>query len=105
MERLWITKMVSELLTIYNQHGNNGDMQLIDYLKKHDLTQAEFARRVKESAQNINRYVKRKRIPSDAEVMQRINVVTGGEVTANDFYNIAAPPGKKQNGRHNGSPS
>lgn len=78
-------------------------MQLIDYLKENDLSQAEFARLVGESLQNVNRYVRGKRKPSDENVMQRIYNVTGGAVTANDFYNLGAPPPqKKRNGKHNG---
>lgn len=70
-------------------------MKLSEYLSENNLTQADFARVVGESPQNIERYVNGKRKPSDETVMQRIADATKGEVTANDFYGITTANGHK----------
>lgn len=64
-------------------------MKLIDYLTSKNLTQAEFARILDDSPQNVNRYV-RGRKPED-EKMQAIIDATGGLVQPNDFYDVVLP--------------
>lgn len=63
-------------------------MQLHEYLSNNGISQAEFARLIGESPQNVQRYVSGKRRPSDDETYQNIAHVTSGQVTANDFYGL-----------------
>lgn len=63
-------------------------MQLTQWLSIHDLTAAEFGRRVGVGRATALRYAKGQRIP-DRDVMARIVRETGGAVTANDFYGVA----------------
>lgn len=65
-----------------------GAMTLEAYLVKHGLTFSEFARRVETHPEQIRRYVKAGRIPRP-KTMALITEVTGGEVTATDFYERA----------------
>ena len=62
-------------------------MKLSDYLQSNDISQADFARLIGETPQNVFRY-KEGRIPS-RKSMRKIARVTEGAVTANDFYEIA----------------
>jgi hypothetical protein len=61
-------------------------MKLSDYLKLQGTSQADFAKEIGETPQNVNRYVKG-RIPGERQ-MKKIVSATGGLVTANDFYGI-----------------
>lgn len=62
-------------------------MKLSEHLTKHRISQAAFARTIKELPQTVGRYVHGDRIP-ESEVMQKIAEATHGAVTANDFYGI-----------------
>jgi transcriptional regulator with XRE-family HTH domain len=65
-------------------------MQLIDYLTANRLSYAEFARMIgAKSDETVRRYANRERIPNGKN-MQRIAEATGFQVTANDFFGIAA---------------
>jgi hypothetical protein len=73
-------------------------MKLIDYLSSKNLTQAEFARILKDSPQNVSRYVDGRK-PDDKK-MQAIIDVTGGLVQPNDFYDVILPASvPKRNGK------
>jgi transcriptional regulator with XRE-family HTH domain len=63
-------------------------MTLPEYLREAQLSQAQFAARIGVRRQLVQRYVKG-RIP-EAKIMARIALATGGRVTANDFYGMAA---------------
>lgn len=63
-------------------------MTLENYLHEAQTSPAQFARAIKRSRQTVSRYLKG-RIP-DSETIVRIALATGGKVTANDFYGIAA---------------
>lgn len=64
---------------------------LRDWLTDHDVSDAEFGRRIDRSAEAVRRYAAGLRIP-DRETMPRIVRETGAAVTANDFFGIL-PPG------------
>lgn len=64
-------------------------MKLSDYLAQKGLTEAEFADRIGSSREAVRRYCKGTRIP-DREKMAKIALATACEVTANDFFGIAA---------------
>jgi transcriptional regulator with XRE-family HTH domain len=64
-------------------------MKLADYMTAHDLSRAEFAESIRVSAETVRRYLAGERIP-DKHVMERIAEATGFQVTANDFFGIAA---------------
>lgn len=66
-------------------------MTLREYLGRHDIAVAAFARTLGVSVQALYRYINLERMPRRAEC-QRIADATGGEVTANDFYHAAHPP-------------
>jgi transcriptional regulator with XRE-family HTH domain len=60
-------------------------MKLSEYLILHHLTPSSFAERVGlRSRTTIHRYIRGERYPS-AEILKRIEVLTGGLVTARDF--------------------
>lgn len=60
-------------------------MQLGDYLKKHGISEREFASRIDTTVVTVNRYVNRKRLPSP-KFMRAIEIATKGEVGPVDFY-------------------
>ena len=60
-------------------------MKLIDYLVKHDLTQAEFARRIGRNKMVVSHWLKGNGTPNTT-TMKRIIETTGGEVMPNDFF-------------------
>ena len=64
-------------------------MKLADYLESNSLSRAEFAEKISVSPEAVRRYVTGERAP-DKERLIKIAEVTGGEVTANDFFGIAA---------------
>ena len=65
-------------------------MKLSDYIAAHDLSYAEFARMIGVTGKDtVRRYAELGRIPSE-KLMIRIVEATGGKVTANDFFGIAA---------------
>lgn len=59
-------------------------MKLAKYLKDHKLTHQEFASRIGSSQAAVSRYAAARRFP-EAQVLARIQQVTKGQVTANDF--------------------
>jgi transcriptional regulator with XRE-family HTH domain len=72
----------------YPQYG--GTMKLAEYLATHDLSYAEFARRIGvKSAETARRYATGERLPGK-DLMARIAEATEFKVTANDFFGIAA---------------
>ncbi|WP_150524002.1 helix-turn-helix domain-containing protein [Roseibium sediminis] len=60
-------------------------MKLSDYLATEGQSHAQFGERVGVSQAAINRYANGERIPR-AEIMAKIEEVTGGQVTAVDHY-------------------
>lgn len=60
-------------------------MQLETYLKNHDKTHESFSKEIGVSSVSVYRYATGQRIP-EPETMDKIRIVTGGAVTANDFY-------------------
>lgn len=64
-------------------------MKLGDYLESQQLTRAEFAQRIGVTTEAVRRYEDCGRVPTP-KVMARILSATNGEVTANDFYRVAA---------------
>lgn len=64
-------------------------MTLDQYLSDTGTTETVFAERVKSTQPNINRLRRGKHVPGK-ELMKEIFAATGGRVTANDFYGIAA---------------
>jgi transcriptional regulator with XRE-family HTH domain len=64
-------------------------MKLADYMKAHDLSRAQFAERIGVSAETVRRYLECGRIPTP-KIMEKIALATGCDVTANDFFGIAA---------------
>lgn len=59
-------------------------MQLADYLARHDITAAAFARVLGVHPATVGRYLSRKRVPRPTLAL-RIRRATYGEVTADDF--------------------
>jgi transcriptional regulator with XRE-family HTH domain len=55
------------------------------YLENEGITQAQFARMIDDSLQNVNRYVKHGRIPSPEKVIL-INEVTRGRVSYESWF-------------------
>jgi hypothetical protein len=64
-------------------------MTLAEYLKEQSIDHRQFAARIDVSAETARRYVVGERIP-DKKRMAKIALATGGKVTANDFYGLAA---------------
>ncbi len=59
-------------------------MKLRSYLEKNGISERAFADRIGCSQASVNRYCG-ERIP-EPDTMRKIIEITGGEVTANDFY-------------------
>lgn len=65
-------------------------MKLQDYLEAQSLSYAEFARMIRAPGNDtVRRYALGLRKPNE-EYMTRIAEATDGQVTANDFFGIAA---------------
>ena len=64
-------------------------MVLGEYLQETQLTRSQFAKRIGVSSEAVRRYVAGERIP-DKNIMGKIALATGGKVTANDFFGLAA---------------
>lgn len=64
-------------------------MTLHEYLTRADIDRSEFAARIGVSTETVRRYLTGDRIP-DKERMSRIALATDGQVTANDFFGLAA---------------
>ena len=63
-------------------------MKLSDYMKANDLSRAEFAEMIEVTPESVRRYLSG-RVPQP-DVMTRIALATSCQVTANDFFGIAA---------------
>jgi transcriptional regulator with XRE-family HTH domain len=68
-------------------------MKLGDYLKDTGTTQEAFAAQLGEKQWVVSRWVTGKRMPG-REKIRRIFGATNGEVDANAFYDLPAPPKK-----------
>jgi transcriptional regulator with XRE-family HTH domain len=66
-------------------------MKLSDYLYSKKMTQADFARLLGELPQTVGRYVNGERTPRP-KTIQKIALITNGEVDANSFYNLTKKP-------------
>lgn len=64
-----------------------GGMNLADYLLQHQLSPAEFARRIGVGRMSVHRYLRGERFPRP-HVLRRIRAVTAGHVTADDFVDV-----------------
>lgn len=63
-------------------------MTLQDYLKEAAQSRADFARQIDVSQETVRRYLAGTRMP-DKRRMEKIALVTGSKVTANDFFGMA----------------
>jgi transcriptional regulator with XRE-family HTH domain len=64
-------------------------MQLKTYLSENSVSLSEFARLVGASEGGIRKWLTGERVPRP-EAVRKIQEVTGGAVTANDFFESAA---------------
>lgn len=64
-------------------------MTLAQYLKEASLDRHQFADAIGVSPETVRRYLAGDRIP-DKKRMAKIVLATGGAVTANDFFALAA---------------
>lgn len=62
-------------------------MKLADYLDQASISRRDFAETIGVSSEAVRRYVEGKRIP-DKQIMAKIALATGCQVTANDFFGI-----------------
>ena len=69
-------------------------MDIKTYLSKAKKTVEQFAAEASISGQAVYKYQTGKRIPRKS-IIQKITLITGGAVTANDFYNL--PPSSELN--------
>jgi len=63
-------------------------MKLADYLEQEAVSDAEFARLIGVKRQAVHRYRRGTRFP-DRKILSKIQTVTNGTVTANDFVETA----------------
>ena len=61
---------------------------LAAHLERHDKSRKAFAAEIGVTEPALSRYIRNSQIPT-RKIMARIIVVTGGEVTPNDFYDMA----------------
>jgi transcriptional regulator with XRE-family HTH domain len=64
-------------------------MKLGDYLAENRIPRSKFAELIGVSGETVRRYIAGARIP-ERDVMERIALATAFQVTANDFFGIAA---------------
>jgi transcriptional regulator with XRE-family HTH domain len=64
-------------------------MTLSDYLARTSTSRRDFAKRIGVSKEAVRRYVAGTRIP-EKEIMEKIALATASQVTANDFFGMAA---------------
>lgn len=64
-------------------------MKLADYLNDNGLTHADFAQAIGVSKETVRRYMVGDRRPKP-HIMEKIATATDCQVTANDFFGIAA---------------
>lgn len=60
-------------------------MKLIDYMKLHGKTDQDIAAAVGKTPSGVRKWMYGERIPRPDQ-MRKITEITGGEVTANDFF-------------------
>lgn len=73
-------------------------MILRQYLSDNNLTYQAFAKLIGVGhPRTVQRYAMGVRIP-DRDIMARIATLTGGQVTANDFYTTDQPAAPEQGG-------
>jgi transcriptional regulator with XRE-family HTH domain len=65
-------------------------MKLIEYLREQNLTDEQFAEQVGKSKWAVRKWMYGQRVPRHNE-MQSIALLTGGKVTANDFFGDPPP--------------
>lgn len=63
-------------------------MKLSDYIRERGLTLTAFGQQIGVTHATVHRYISQGRIP-EPDVMREIIKVTGGVVTANDFFDEA----------------
>lgn len=64
-------------------------MTLAQFLKETQTDRFQFAERINVAPETVRRYISGERIP-DKKRMAKIVLATGGKVTANDFFAVAA---------------
>jgi transcriptional regulator with XRE-family HTH domain len=64
-------------------------MKLSEYLERTSTSRRDFAETIGVSEETVRRYIVGTRIP-EKEKMEKIAEVTALQVTANDFFGIAA---------------
>jgi len=62
-------------------------MKLADWLTENELSQTAFAQKIGSSQSQVARFAAGTRMPRK-QTMRKIKLVTGGAVTANDFYEL-----------------
>lgn len=60
-------------------------MKLEQYLEKEGISAADFGKRINVGRMTMHRYLKKGRVPR-TDVMKKIREETGGQVTADDFF-------------------
>lgn len=74
---------------------------LREYINQNNLSQVEFGELIGVSQPAVDRYIDGDRIPRP-KIMEKISKVTGGEVTANDFYGLSKSKHKAKANSTNG---
>lgn len=77
------------MLTKEPPQHHNGVVTLQQYLSNAEMDHRAFAKSIGVSAETVRRYLKGERLP-DKKRMSRIALATHGQVTANDFFGLAA---------------
>jgi transcriptional regulator with XRE-family HTH domain len=72
-----------------NRNQSGVAMRLSDYLNSKGISRYDFAAKIGRSPEAVRRYMTGDRKPEE-ETMRLIAQITEGEVTANDFFGIAA---------------
>lgn len=67
--------------------GKRGRMKLFEFLDKVQISQSEFARKIKSTQPAVSRFIIGERIPRK-RLMEAIYRATKGEVQPNDFYDL-----------------
>ena len=63
-------------------------MHISEYIKLNNISRVAFAKLLRTSPQNLERYINKKRIPKNKDLMRRLVEITNGQVTPNDFYDL-----------------
>jgi DNA-binding transcriptional regulator YdaS (Cro superfamily) len=70
-------------------------MHIETYLIKNKLESSKFAELIGVSYQSVYKYITGERRPRP-NILAKISEATGGQVTANDFYNLTKPTKRKK---------